>query len=631
MRLPVLSLVLLTLGAGLPAGEWVQSLDGPWQFTVKGDQAASPGTGWGTITVPGNWDVMPEYATHVGKGWYRRTFTPGPEVAGKTLRLRFEAVYHDAQVTLNGEVLGTHCGGYTPFEFDVTGKVRMGAANVVVVQADNSYQRGAWWHWGGISRSVALIANDPVRLAWQHISAVPDLAAGTATVTVRYRIVNAGSAPATVQVASRLDQATTDLIACEAAVPAGQAVEVEGRAVLSKDQVRLWHFDHPNLYRLTTRATTGGAVQHERSDRFGIRSVTITPTALVLNGEPMRVVGFNRVSDHPDHGNTEPDALVRADVTLMKRAGCVFTRIMHYPQAPNLLDHLDEQGMMIVCEIPVWGGGDPQVKPGNQLTRQWMAEMMARDFNHPSIVGWSVANEIWNHAAYTTDMMAYVRTLDPGRLVSYASNTAANPKNTFDTFDQADLVMTNHYRNWTDPARFEAGRWPTKGVFLSEFGMGQFTTSELPPGFIEQWQRLTPGNPRVIGASLWTFNDYRSSYKGTQPSGYRMWGVVDEQRKPKKAYEQIRKLFSPLRTFVVTDRTVRVEVRRPDEIPSYTLRGYRLTWGGGKTEGMDLPDLKPGDPAWTGTLPGSAAPGSAVRLMTPTGYDVDVAVIEAKR
>jgi hypothetical protein len=129
------------------------------------------------------------------------------------------------------------------------------------------------------------------------------------------------------------------------------------------------------------------------------------------------------------------------------------------------------------------------------------------------------------------------------------------------------------------------------------------------------------GLPYVIGVSIWTFNDYRSNYKGTPASGNREWGVVTVDRELKPAYWQMRKLFSPVNSLAVSNGIVRVMPRRADEIPSYTLRGYKLKWAGGE---MALPDLKPGDPAWTSDL--KIKPGTVVKLFSPTGYDMAEAI-----
>ena len=326
-----LASALMVSGLNASAGgQWQQSLNGQWQFTTN-----AAATTWDSITVPGNWDTLPAYSTYKGKGWYRREFIAPADWRGKHIRLKFDAVYHDATVTLNGKELGSHFGGYTPFEFDVTDVIKLGATNSVTVCADSTYRRGAWWHWGGISRSVTLVANNDARIVWQHIRTEPDLAAGTAKVFVSYKLANAGTKPVTVSLASTIEGTVESALATQSTIPAHSVTTVDLETTLPKSRVRLWDFDHPNLNRLTTQLSSDGKVVHEQSDRFGIRKVEITQDSLLLNGERVRLNGFNRVSDSRKFGNTEPDELVKSDVDLMKRANANLARLMHFPQAPN--------------------------------------------------------------------------------------------------------------------------------------------------------------------------------------------------------------------------------------------------------------------------------------------------------
>jgi len=623
----LIGLLLLMAGRTFAAdspGEWQQSLDGLWQFTTNQAAVDDTGIAWDHITVPGNWDTLPEYSTYKGMGWYRREFTLSADWQGKRIRLKFDAVYHDATVWLNGKELGRHHGGYTPFEFDVTGLVKYGEPNTLLVSADNSYGRGAWWHWGGISRSVTLIANHDTRIVWQHIRSEPDLAAGTAKVFVQYRLANAGSAAVHVALASALEGTPETSLQKNITIPALGEIMVDLELALPKDRVRLWHFDHPNLYQLTTTLTTNGQIQHEQTDRFGIRKIEVTKDSLLLNGERIRVNGFNRVSDNRKFGNTEPDELVKLDVDLMKRANGNLTRLMHHPQAPNLLDYLDEKGMLIWGEIPVWGGdknADVNVKSGNLVTRQWMSEMIARDYNHPCIIGWSVGNEITEHYDYVKDMIDYTRTLDPHRMVAYASYTGARknytPEN--DPISVSDIILYNAYPYNRNSAEIVHSKWPDKPIFFSEFGVTQFGTGPAAriDGLAERMALATVGRPYVIGISLWTFNDYRSDYPNTPPSGNREWGIVEEDRRPKAAYQQVRELFSPVRSLSVKDGFIYLVPRGTDETPSFILRGYKLRWDEGE---IALPNIKPGDPVWTSES--KIKPGVVVRLISPTGYDV---------
>lgn len=605
-------------------GEWAQSLNGAWQFTTNFDPSPEQ---WHPIKVPGNWDSTEHHQDFQGIGWYRRQFTPDASLKGKKIRLHFGAVYHEAEVFLNGKRLGKHIGGYTPFDFDVTAHLHFDQANTLTVRADNTYQRGAWWPWGGISRPVQLIGNRPIRIIWQHIHAEPDLKSGTAIVSVKYQIENKNTEDTNIHLTSRLRGDSENRITLTAKAKAGQTTLLQAEFSLPKEQVRLWHFDTPELYHLETQVHIEDQVQHSLTDRFGIRKIEVTPTSFLLNGEPVRLVGFNRVSDDAgEHGNTEPDELVNLDVDLMKRCGANMSRIMHYPQAPNLLDRLDEKGMLVICEIPVWQH-DSQIITNNPITKQWLTEMIHRDYNHPCIIGWSVGNEMRDFYPYATSMMEFVREeLDPHRLVSYVTDLAFR-KGKDEPIDKTDIALINYYNDWAKHTAVMTERWPSKPIFATEFGLKQLQPDgNFAKGFVEAWHQLTDDNPHLVGAALWTFNDYRSNFKGTPETGFRSWGVVDQHRKLKPAYHVLRKLFSPLQQFTIEGNKVTVQPRKPNQTPSYALRGYKLGWKTQKNSGeVPLPELLPGDDSHSVTLPiNTTEQQLEVTLISPLGYDLDL-------
>ncbi|MDQ3815108.1 MAG: fibronectin type III domain-containing protein, partial [Armatimonadota bacterium] len=415
---------------------------------------------------------------------------------------------------------------------------------------------------------------------------------------------------------------TTDApaLATTLRLPARAQTTAELSTTLPADRVRLWHFDHPHLYNFETTVTADNKLLHAKTDRFGIRKVEVTKDQLFLNGEAVRLPGFNRAHDHRVWGNTEPEHLVRQDVDLMKRLGARMMRIMHGAQASNLLDYLDEKGMLIFTEIPVWGGVDPRMKEeGYPTARRWLREMIERDYNHPCIIGWSVGNELTNHYDYVKTMIDYVRQdLDPHRLLAYVSYTGARsgmgPHNDPITF--SDIALQNDYgpKLGATAATLKT-RWPGKAVFFSEFGAGQIglTLDATIPGLEGRLDSIRQERPYVVGASLWTYNDYRSGFSGTPPSEDRAWGVVNNWRQPKRAFEQTARQFSPLRSLTVQHRDlpeagqpvrscIQFEVRGNGDFPTYTLHDYRLKWevrlqDGTISDGgiMDLPLLKPGD------------------------------------
>jgi beta-galactosidase len=174
------------------------SLCGLWQFSVDSTLVVNQvwqkpdfkSNKWNSLTVPGNWDTENDYANFVGTGYYRKEFKVPSNWDGSVIRLCFDAVYHTAEVWINGQYLGKHVGGYTPFEFDITKVIKPGKINTIALTANNEYQRGAWWHWGGISREVKLVRNNKQQIVSQQITSEPDLKNGGASVSVAIKIKN---------------------------------------------------------------------------------------------------------------------------------------------------------------------------------------------------------------------------------------------------------------------------------------------------------------------------------------------------------------------------------------------------------------------------------------------------------
>lgn len=541
MHRTLLLIASLALPAAAQTGEDHLSLNGTWNFKTE-----TAGSHWDTMPVPGNWDTANAYAHYSGPAIYRRDFTPPAAWEGTPVRLRFDAVYQQVDVQLNGWPLGSHTGGYTPFEFDVTNALRYGQPNTLTARADNSYRRGAWWPWGGISRDVLLIHNHAIRITCQTIHAEPNLATGTAKVSLRLTVRNEANTTGPVRLQTGLslvDDPKTiwPVFNNVVTLPAHGEKTLHISTTLPANRVRLWDFDHPHLYVAQTSATIKGAVQHLRRDRFGIREIKVTKDQLLLNGEPVRLAGFNRVYDHRAWGNTEPEHLIRQDVDLMKRLGGNLMRIMHGAQSPALLDYLDEKGVLVFEEIPVWGGDDPmQREAGNATTKRWLRETIERDTNHPCIIVWSVGNELTGHFNYVKSMTDYVRQdLDPHRLAGYVSYSGvwkgSNSSNDPITF--SDLTMHNCYHSLADMATTLRSRWPDKPVFFTEFGTSQIGASldAKLAGLEKNLDAIRQAHPYVVGVSLWTFNDYRSPYKSSALSEDRTWGVVDSWRRPKRA------------------------------------------------------------------------------------------------
>jgi beta-glucuronidase len=273
-----------------------------------------------------------------------------------------------------------------------------------------------------------------------------------------------------------------------------------------------------------------------------------------LNGKAVHLFGANRVSEDPREGLRESDAIVERDMSDMLADNMRMMRIAHYPQAPALLDFADRHGMLIVAEagnwnMSSWQMADPEIRATWQTQ---MKEMMQQDWNHPSVIAWSVGNEFESFTKdgidWTRDMRAFTLGLDPTRLITFASRFTGDPsvKSGADEASQySDFVSVNVYGNYAKAFDHVHALYPDEPVFVTEFGkMGESSTHD--PERIKDITEAVAAmkeRPWIIGGSLWTWADYRSLHRGTPADGIRVWGVVNINREHRDSWKVAHDLF----------------------------------------------------------------------------------------
>jgi len=561
-----------------PAGAEVRriSLGGEWKFAADyqnwGDSREwfSPKYGdgsWDLLKVPGTWAHDPRFVGFIGAGWYRHRFVAPLVAPGEHVRLSFGAVFAKARVWLNGKFVGEHDGAYTPFELDVSGTLQPGASNVLVVCADNRWTRSgngnqpqqqvvAWWDDGGIIRGVDLLIGPAVYVLQHKVEATPDLAAGTAVVYSKIWIRNTSlreeRVTASAEIAREDEWLQLSEASVTAVVPAGATVAVELRHALTRQQVSLWQLDRPVLYRW--RTTIGG---HARETvRFGIRRFEIQGTGFLLNGHPIKLAGGNRHASYPGGGQDEPSEIVTRDLQLMKEGGFVFQRLSHYPVATAVLDWADRHGMLLIGEASHAAVGSADLMDDPQARQRFMREhreLIERDWNRPSIIAWSVGNEYASDTPaglrWTKDMRDFTRQLDPSRLVTFVSNSAAKPglKGGDEGSAYVDFVCLNTYgatpQKNAENIDITHQRNPNKPLIVTEYGFRHdFAEDEtVRIDWFREMLALVRARPFVSGLSIWSFNDYRSRYVGTSRNGWREWGIIDPDRNPRGTYHALRR------------------------------------------------------------------------------------------
>jgi hypothetical protein len=616
--------VLLTMPA---RGASRIDLDQDWLFRADPDQIGDA-SGWNSsipsdtesVNLPHTWNIG-RLHDYLGVAWYFRRLEPPLAPAAHT-ELHFGATFYSARVWLNGQELGRHEGGFTAYSFDI--KPRRNAMNVLAVRLDNRpgvatipgfAERGApqarydWWTYGGMVRDVWLTTTGPAWVGRQEIRA--SRAADRSLVEDRIFIKNS------------FTQRTPITMKVTAFGPDGRAEADETRSVplapgatdiavsLKLDHPKLWSIDQPNLYRLVVELTDRNhRLLDENSDTFGVRSVEIRDRHLLLNGERVRLTGLARHEDSPWEGLAETPGTMRHDYDDMKALNATLSRPVHYPQNPFVLDFADRHGLLLIPEIPVWQFSEAQLSDPRvlALARQQMREMIEEAGNHPSVFAWSVANESAmgtpGGIAYFRAMRDMIRTLDPGRFVSFADdNLPKLERADSSAANDADFLMMNQYfGSWHGPAAALVPAldridelFPRKMVIISEMGFaGIFAKSpvEADQARIRTMQEQMPllaARDWIAGAILWCYQDYKSPrnlWPG-ETEGYVEHGVVDEARQRKPSYKIWKKLTAPATlaaqwvmagTSAPVAFTVLVTPNSVRNLPFYPLRDYKLVW-----------------------------------------------------
>ena len=367
------------------------SLDGEWKLNVGGKSYQ--------VVVPHTYNIMEGLEDYAGEAVYQRTLPITSDMKGKTIRLHFDAVYHDAIVLVNGQKVGEHMNkGYTPFSFDITKALDFNKQNTLEVHCSNVYTDKAlpykrhfdWCNDGGIYRSVRLHISGRQSLRYVHVTPQVNLAdsTGKARFDIRLWDEHAGSVKGQLTIKNRK---TGETVFDEAVALSKKKAAVEFSTTIDMNKVQLWHFDSPHLYDFTF--TIPG--HDEISDHFGFREFKIAGKRFVLNGESMRLPGIETMQfSNPVYGAAEPASYIDKTVRMMKHLNTTITRF-HWVQDERMLNDMDEMGILAQEELSWWQQPANELSPElRQTAKEALAEMIEAHYNHPCIWGWGISNEV---------------------------------------------------------------------------------------------------------------------------------------------------------------------------------------------------------------------------------------------
>lgn len=514
-----------------------------------------------TLRVPGDWNSQdPRLFYYEGAVWYRRLFDAPRQGPGR-LFLYFGAANYQADVYLNGRKLGRHVGGFTPFEFEVTGMLRA-SGNSLVVRVDNRrHPEGVptvntdWWNYGGLTRDVRLVETP-------------------ATFVRDYSVHLGGGGDPAIEVVVQLDGAEPRQKVAVAIPELGARAEAqtdasgEAHLTLSAAGVQRWSPERPRLYSVEV-AAAGDRI----SDRIGLRTIEVRGADILLNGKPVFLRGVSLHEENPLRGGR---AYSEADARLLlgwaKELGCNFVRLAHYPHNEHMARVADELGLMLWEEVPVYwtiAWDNPQTLAN---ARAQLAGLIVRDRSRASVIVWSVANETPISEARTRFLKSLVdtaRSLDSTRLVSAAMEVRTDPndrahKIVDDPFGAfTDLLSFNEYIGWYDglPDMLPKVRWSlayNKPVVISEFGADalQGLHGDASQRFTEEYQarlyRLTLEMlgriPQWRGATPWILCDFRSPRRPLPgiEDGWNRKGLIGSNGQRKQAFLELRAFYEGL-------------------------------------------------------------------------------------
>ena len=645
----LLPLLLIVFSFKIFAQREKISLDGVWSFTTDSAKNGIIGKWYQNglpvykenVSVPHTWNTVEKTAKYYGWAWYeKKVFVPA-KWKNSSIKLQFDAVYHDASIWINGQKAGEHkSSGFTKFFIEASNLLVSGRENNIVVLADNSFSKENipysisfdWANDGGIIRSVQMVSTQRPRIEFIHILAKPDLSTpslnGKGMAIIKIKLAELGKIDVS-KVAfnvkiNECNQATSKLIYAKKLTPIIK--NGEAQFDIAFDRINRWHFNDPNLYTFKLSVLYKNKSTDADTTDFGFREFKTVGDKFVFNGETIRTAGVEWMGGSSlKNGMAENKGEIRKSLETLKYLNTMYTRF-HLQQDDYVYDWCNKNGIMIQQEIPIWGVKTVMTDTIMRIAKFQLDEMIANSYSQPSIVSWGVGNEVGARDQINIDgikeLYRYTKTLDNSRLVNYVSNTLGrarswNPGILTDGTSYGDVMMYNDYHStWFRQAR--AGRGPMMDsiqvenikmpLMISEFGLCE------PENWGNDQKRVVDminnysvyeSKSYIAGVIYFCMNDYRTHMGGGKYGFHstRVHGVYDFEGNPKPSAEILRELNCPIDVTGLNrnrENDISVEVVASLGFPSYQLRDFKFYWSENvkdyrsKGELYKLPVINPG-------------------------------------
>lgn len=625
MKIRIINILVFLLLAATGAARDVASFCDGWEFK-KGPFSADAMKGagkwnsnWEAVTIPHTWNAtdMQKKASsfYAGEAYYRKRFTPDPDLKGKRVFLRFEGVGSCAEVYINGYLAGTHKGAYSAFVCEIGPQLKFGEENELIVKADNSERPDVipvnhilFGVYGGIYRPVWLVATDPCAIVVNDCASPgvfitqKNVTSKSADVAVKVKVGNSLKSPASM----RLENAVYDMD--------GRLVKTDrqdftltpqsNQSIISSFRIsrpHLWQGrEDPYLYKVVSTLYRDGKKVDEVVQPLGLRRYEIVAgDGFYLNGKKYPMYGVTRHQDWWGLGSALTNKEHDFDLDQIMEIGATTVRFAHYQQSDYLYSRCDSLGLVIWAEIPFVNRVTGQEWDN---AHQQMRELIRQSFNHPSIYIWGIHNEVYHPHGYTAALTQSIhdlcKTEDPDRYTVAVNGFGSvdHPVN-----GNADIQGMNRYFGWYERKLQDIVPWiekiereyPWCPLILSEYGADANIAHQTEllgdaldwtsPFYPETFQTKThethwpiiASHPQIVASYLWNMFDFAvpTSRRGSVEAR-NMKGMITFDRKTRKdSFYWYKANWSKDPVVYLTQRRNNLRERRETSVTVYSNMG----------------------------------------------------------
>lgn len=595
----------------------VLTLNGVWNFNEKPQEdfftKNTVSKNWKSINVPGEWAMQGYKVDSAAFAGYEKKFYIPKNWKNKRIIIRFDGVSSESNIWVNGQNIGSHMGGMTAFEFDITKNIKTGenrislkVRNESLADMMGSLTQYAAHQIGGITRKVTLFTVPDVHLTHLQMETDLDNSYHNAILKVKMKITNKSNE-------------TTNNMSVRFTLPGENLVKefqvdnIKPNGTITKEieifvkNPKKWTNETPNLYQLYTDLLIDKSLSERIVRKIGFREVEVRGSELLVNGVSVKLRGVNRHEVHPLTGRVLSKEMWEKDVDLYLKANCNFIRTSHYPPTEEFIETCDEKGIFVEVESPVcWVGHHANknwlklnYKDEKYFPYMLQANMETIQFyrNHPSVIFWSAANEsYWN--LNTARLMEYVKAADLTRPSAFHDQAYGG----FNNQGSNATIANIHYPG---PNGYKKATEINRPLFYGEYcHLNVYNRRELitDPSVRNDWaMALAPTwenmykTKGILGGAIWSGIDDVFQMPDGDAVGYGPWGPIDGWRRAKPEYWHVKKIYSPIRVLTKELETGKIfKIQIENRYTFENLEKGKLVWEFAGETGLIFPVIAPG-------------------------------------